>query len=60
MVNVGAPAATADGTFTLAGDFATPTTDLGIRTVVIHGMTVNGTYDAGQPVACGQVHPIGN
>jgi hypothetical protein len=60
MVKFGAPAANADGTFTLEGDFATPTTDLGIRTVVIHGMTVNGTYVAGQPVACGQVHPIGN
>jgi hypothetical protein len=60
MVNFGAPAANADGSFTLEGDFTTPTSDLGIRTVVIHGMTVDGTYVAGQPVACGQVHATGH
>ncbi len=27
------------------------------RAIVLHGMTVNGTYDASLPVACGQIMP---
>ncbi len=60
MVNFGAPTANADGTFTLEGTFTSPTSDLGIRAIVIHGMTVAGAYNASMPVACGQVHAIGH
>ncbi len=61
LVNFGAPAANADGTFTLDGTFTVdPGINLNIRALVIHGLTVDGTYNPTLPVACGQVHPIGD
>ena len=59
LINFGAPVANSDGTLTVDGSFAT-TSDLGTRAVVIHGLTVDGTYVPSLPVACGQVHRIGD
>lgn len=60
LVNFGAPLASPDGTFTLDTTMTVdPGIDLNSRALVIHGLTVNGAYDASMPVACGQVHQVG-
>jgi hypothetical protein len=60
LVNFGAPLANADGTFTLDATLQVdPNIDLNSRALVIHGLTVDGAYNASMPVACGQVHTHG-
>lgn len=61
LVNFGAPLANADGTFTLDAVMQVdPNIDLNSRALVIHGLTVDGAYNATIPVACGQVHQVGH
>ncbi|MFD1096377.1 hypothetical protein [Salegentibacter chungangensis] len=55
----GFPTADADGILTYQRTFAltaqqAANANFADRTVVLHGKTVNGNYEAGQPVACGE------
>ena len=59
------PTASSDGTyfysrtFTLTSAQLAAITPLDLKTVVLHGRTVNGTYDASLPVTCGELEESG-
>jgi len=51
----------ADGTLNFQQTFTVDPKGLGPlqnRAMVLHGLTVNGTYVASMPVACGQIRPL--
>lgn len=57
------PTANASGAYTFEGTFTVNRSQLlplEDRTVVIHGKTVAGSYDASVPVACGEIEKLGS
>jgi len=48
-----------DGTISFSGTFDAPDDDMATNAVVIHGMSVDGTYEGTLPVACGTIEATG-